>query len=165
MIHYDLIFKDQIPISEILLSPGDGRMDFSYWGLLPFSRGNIHIQSNDSTTPAAINPNYFQLDYDLKQQIGTAKAVRKLAGSDALCEVVTGELSPGLQSVPLDASDEVWAKALKEGCKYSYFARKKQTQLLTRSIRSFKLPLHLHSSHDGSRPRRCSRYQSLGIWR
>ncbi|KAH0276806.1 putative glucose oxidase, partial [Aureobasidium melanogenum] len=120
MIHYDLIFNQQIPISEILLSPGDGRMDFSYWGLLPFSRGNIHIQSNDSTTPAAINPNYFQLDYDLKQQIGTAKAVRKLAGSDALCEVVTGELSPGLQSVPLDASDEVWAKALKEGYRSNY---------------------------------------------
>ncbi|KAH0384843.1 putative glucose oxidase, partial [Aureobasidium melanogenum] len=120
MIHYDLIFKDQIPISEILLSPGDDRMDFSYWGLLPFSRGNIHIQSNDSTTPAAINPNYFQLDYDLKQQIGTAKAMRKLAGSDALCEVVTGELSPGLQSVPLNASDDVWAKALKEGYRSNY---------------------------------------------
>ena len=125
MIHYDLIFKDQIPISEILVSPGEDRMDFSYWGLLPFSRGNVHIQSNDSSTPAAINPNYFQLDYDLKQQIGTAKTVRKLAGSDALCETVTGELSPGLQSVPLNASDEDWAKAVKAGCKYSYFATKR----------------------------------------
>ncbi|KAI4741233.1 FAD/NAD(P)-binding domain-containing protein [Aureobasidium sp. EXF-12298] len=120
MIHYDLIFKDQIPISEILVTPGDNRMDFSYWGLLPFSRGSIHIQSNDSATPAAINPNYFQLDYDLKQQIGTAKAVRKLAGSDALCDVVTGELSPGLQSVPLNATDEVWAKAIKEGYRSNY---------------------------------------------
>ncbi|KAK6000982.1 hypothetical protein QM012_003065 [Aureobasidium pullulans] len=120
MIHYDLIFKDQIPISEILVTPGQDRMDFSYWGLLPFSRGSIHIQSNDSTTPAAINPNYFQLDYDLKQQIGTAKTVRKLAGSDALCEVVTGELSPGLQSVPLNASDDVWAKAVKAGYRSNY---------------------------------------------
>lgn len=122
MIHYDLVFKNQIPISEILVTPGENRMDFSYWGLLPFSRGSIHIQSNDSATPAAINPNYFQLDYDLKQQIGTAKAVRKLAGSDALCDVVTGELSPGLQSVPLNASDEVWAQAVKEGCKYLHFS-------------------------------------------
>jgi choline dehydrogenase-like flavoprotein len=118
MIHHDLIFKDQIPISEILVTPGENRMDFSYWGLLPFSRGSIHIQSNDTATPAAINPNYFQLDYDLKQQIGTAKAVRKLAGADALCDVVTGELSPGLQSVPLNATDEVWAQSVKESCKY-----------------------------------------------
>jgi hypothetical protein len=57
--HYDLIFKDQIPISEILIIPGDKQMGFSYWGLLPFSRGSVHIQSNDSATPAAINPNYF----------------------------------------------------------------------------------------------------------
>ncbi|KAI5242944.1 FAD/NAD(P)-binding domain-containing protein [Aureobasidium subglaciale] len=120
MIHYDLIFKDQIPISEILVSPGENQMAFSYWGLLPFSRGNVHIQSNDSTTPAAINPNYFQLDYDLKQQIGTAKAVRKLAGSEALCDVVTGELSPGLQSVPLNASDEMWAKAIKDDYRSNY---------------------------------------------
>ncbi|THW49630.1 FAD/NAD(P)-binding domain-containing protein [Aureobasidium pullulans] len=120
MIHYDLIFKDQIPISEILISPGEDQMAFSYWGLLPFSRGSVHIQSNDSTIPAAINPNYFQLDYDLKQQIGTAKAVRKLAGSEALCDIVTGELSPGLQSVPLNASDEVWAKAVKEGYRSNY---------------------------------------------
>ncbi|KAI4721652.1 FAD/NAD(P)-binding domain-containing protein [Aureobasidium sp. EXF-10727] len=120
LIHYDLIFNQQIPISEILVTPGDDRMDFSYWGLLPFSRGCVHIASNDSTVPATINPNYFQLDYDLKQQIGTAKAVRKLAGSDALCEVVTGELTPGLESVPLDASDEVWAKAVKQGYRSNY---------------------------------------------
>ncbi|KAI5198435.1 FAD/NAD(P)-binding domain-containing protein [Aureobasidium subglaciale] len=120
MIHYDLIFKDQIPISEILVSPSENQMGFSYWGLLPFSRGNIHIRSNDSMTPAAINPNYFQLDYDLKQQIGTAKAVRKLAGSEALCDIVTGELSPGLQSVPVNASDELWAKAIKESYRSNY---------------------------------------------
>ena len=156
MIHYDLIFKDQIPISEILVTPGDNRMDFSYWGLLPFSRGSIHIQSNDSATPAAINPNYFQLDYDLKQQIGTAKAVRKLAGSDALCDVVTGELSPGLQSIPLNASDEVWAKAVKEGCKYLYFHHRTYNPNADFcSFRPLKLPLHLHRCHDGTRPWRC----------
>lgn len=115
-IHYDLIFTDQIPISEILISPGEQQMAFSYWGLLPFSRGNIHIQSSNASAPAAINPNYFMLDYDLKQQIGTAKAVRKLAGTEVLCDVVTGELNPGLQNVPLNASDAVWAKAVKAGC-------------------------------------------------
>jgi choline dehydrogenase-like flavoprotein len=164
MIHHDLIFNAQIPISEILVTPGENRMDFSYWGLLPFSRGSIHIQSNDSSTPAAINPNYFQLDYDLKQQIGTAKAVRKLAGADALCDVVTGELSPGLQSVPLNASDRVWAQAVKDGCKYLHIpAHIPQTLILL--SRPLKLPLHLHRCHDGTRPWRCSRYQSFGIRR
>jgi choline dehydrogenase-like flavoprotein len=92
MIHHDLISIDPIPISEMLVNPGENRIDFSYWRLLPFSRGSIHIHSNHSATPASINPNYLQLDYDLKQQIGTAKAVRKLAGAHASCDVCTGEL-------------------------------------------------------------------------
>lgn len=117
-IQHELIFNDQIPISEILISPGKQEMGFSYWGLLPFSRGNVHIGSNDATAPAVINPNYFMLDYDVKQQIGTAKAVRKMAGSDALCDVVTGETSPGLAGVPLNASDAEWEKSIKASCEF-----------------------------------------------
>jgi hypothetical protein len=37
---YDLIFKNKIPISEIIVSPAaTGPVTVEYWGLLPFSRG------------------------------------------------------------------------------------------------------------------------------
>jgi choline dehydrogenase-like flavoprotein len=76
---YDLIFKNKIPISEIIVSPAAaGPVTVEYWGLLPFSRGSIHINSSNASAPASINPNYFMLDYDIHQQIATAKMARKL---------------------------------------------------------------------------------------
>jgi choline dehydrogenase-like flavoprotein len=119
-IQYDLIFKNKIPISEIIVSPAaTGPLTIEYWGLLPFSRGSIHINSSDASAPANINPNYFMLDYDIHQQIATAKMARKFANTAPFADALSGETTPGLDVVPANASDAQWEKWLKSTCKFA----------------------------------------------
>lgn len=119
---YDLIFKNKIPISEIIVSPAaTGPITVEYWGLLPFSRGSIHINSTNASAPAHINPNYFMLDYDIHQQIATARKAREFANTAPFNESLSGEVTPGLNTVPANASDADWAKWLKSTCKSNHF--------------------------------------------
>ena len=113
-IQHKLIFDSKAVISEVIVNaPSTGTATVEYWGLMPFSRGSIHIQSANASVPAAINPNYFMLDYDLKQQIGTARAARKVATSAPLSHLLPSETLPGLDVVPENATDEQWARWLK----------------------------------------------------
>jgi choline dehydrogenase-like flavoprotein len=119
-IQYDLIFKNKLPISEIIVAPGaSGPVTIEYWGLLPFSRGNIHINSKNASAPATINPNYFMLDYDIRQQVATAKMARKFAETAPFSDSITGEITPGLDTVPENASNDDWARWLKSTCKFN----------------------------------------------
>jgi hypothetical protein len=164
---YDLIFKNKIPISEIIVSPAaTGPVTIEYWGLLPFSRGSIHINSSNASAPAHINPNYFMLDYDIHQQIATAKMARKFTNTAPFSEALSGEVTPGLDTVPANASDADWEKWLKSTCKSAVTNLLKANSKLTRvkRYRSLKLPLHIYGCHDATRTWRCSRLQSYGLW-
>ena len=117
-IQYDLIFKNKIPIAEIIIAPAPtADLTVEYWGLLPFSRGSIHINSTNATLPAYINPNYFMLDYDVQQQVVTGKMARAFTNTAPFSELVTGEVTPGLSKLSRNASDADWAQWLKSACK------------------------------------------------
>ncbi|RDI88206.1 hypothetical protein Vi05172_g1726 [Venturia inaequalis] len=108
-IQHDLIFKENVTIAEVIVSaPSGGSGAVSYWGLMPFSRGNIHIKSNNASVPASINPNYFMLDYDIAQQVGTAQMARKVATTAPLSNIFTAETAPGLSTVPAGDSGKAW---------------------------------------------------------
>ncbi|RAK95972.1 GMC family oxidoreductase [Aspergillus ibericus CBS 121593] len=110
---YDLIFKSQIPIAEILYYPGGtDSLSAQYWALLPFARGNIHISSADPTVYPTINPNYYKFDWDLDSQIEVSKYIRKTFQSAPLSSIVTEETTPGFSEVPADASEEEWTEWL-----------------------------------------------------
>ncbi|THW32764.1 alcohol oxidase [Aureobasidium pullulans] len=120
-IQHELIFEDEVVISEIIVNaPSASAGLIEYWGLMPFSRGNIHIKSANASAPASINPNYFLLDYDIKQQIGTARTARKVATTAPLSNILTSETLPGLDSVPANASDAVWGDWLKSVYRSNY---------------------------------------------
>lgn len=115
-IQYDLIFKQEVPIAEIITYPTGNTLAAGYWGLLPFARGSVHIASADPTVQPVINPNYFMFDWDVQQQIGTAKFIRNLYKTAPLSSLVKNETEPG-SAVPEGASDSVWEAWLKETCK------------------------------------------------
>lgn len=124
---YDLIFKNKLPISEIIVTPSStGSVTVEYWGLLPFSRGTIHINSDNASAQASINPNYFMLDYDVHQQIATAKMARRFANTAPFSMSITEETTPGLSVVPSNASDDDWEKWLKSTCKFSFLYQNKK---------------------------------------
>ncbi|KAH6643240.1 glucose oxidase [Boeremia exigua] len=113
-LQHDLIFKHKIPISEIIISPAaTGPITIEYWGLLPFSRGSIHINSSNASAPATIDPRYFMLNYDIHQQIATAKMARRFANTVPFSAALESETTPGLNAVPADASDGEWEAWLK----------------------------------------------------
>ncbi|KAE9965739.1 hypothetical protein BLS_007428 [Venturia inaequalis] len=120
-IQHDLIFKENVTIAEVIVSaPSGGSGAVSYWGLMPFSRGNIHIKSNNASVPASINPNYFMLDYDIAQQVGTAQMARKVATTAPLSNIFTAETAPGLSTVPAGDSGKAWGDWLKGTYRSNY---------------------------------------------
>ncbi|KAK1585795.1 GMC oxidoreductase [Colletotrichum navitas] len=109
---WSLIFESKIPIAEVLVNTAQGTWSSEYWGLLPFSRGSIHI-SEKSTANAIINPNYFLLDWDLLHQVQTAKFIRKLYGTAPFSTFAGTETRPGLDVVAEDADIEGWTGYIK----------------------------------------------------
>ncbi|KZL87022.1 gmc oxidoreductase [Colletotrichum incanum] len=109
---WSLIFQSQIPIAEVLVNAAEGTWSSEYWGLLPFARGSIHI-GESSTSNAVINPNYFLLDWDLLEQVQTAKFIRKLYGTAPFSNFAGTETRPGLDVVAEDADIEGWESYIK----------------------------------------------------
>ena len=120
-IQHELIFEDEVVISEIIVNPPSASSGLiEYWGLMPFSRGNIHIKSANASALAAINPNFFMLDYDIKQQIATARTARKIAMTAPMSNILTSETTPSFDVVPLNASDANWDSWLRSVYRSNY---------------------------------------------
>ncbi|KAI9439676.1 alcohol oxidase [Lactarius indigo] len=58
----------------------------------PLSRGSIHIKSNDPLEPPAIDPHYFEEEYDIRSFAETFKFCRRLVQQEPLKK---GEVYPG----------------------------------------------------------------------
>ncbi|KAI9830061.1 MAG: hypothetical protein M1819_005891 [Sarea resinae] len=121
-IQYDLIFKEAVPITELIVSLYGSTILMSYWGMLPFARGNIHITSGNASELGAINPNYFMLDYDVQQHVGSARLARKVPNTAPLSSVMIKETYPGLSRVPANASDDVWFDFIKQTYRSNFHA-------------------------------------------
>ncbi|OJJ29704.1 hypothetical protein ASPWEDRAFT_46452 [Aspergillus wentii DTO 134E9] len=119
-VQYDLIFKLQVPYAEIVFAPSGESFASEYWPLLPFSRGSVHINSANASQPPAINPNYFMFEQDVTAQADVAQYIRKMFNTDPLSTIVSGEASPGLDSLPLNASASTWASWVKANYRPNY---------------------------------------------
>lgn len=116
-VQHDIIFKSKAPIAEVLITPNGPTISGEFWSLLPFARGNVHIKSAKPNEPLAINPNYFQFDWDVRVQVASAKFLRKIWQTAPFNSLVVNETTPGL-IVPQDATDDQWKAFLIDTCKY-----------------------------------------------
>ncbi|KAI9738402.1 MAG: hypothetical protein M1834_008905 [Cirrosporium novae-zelandiae] len=110
----DLIFKSGIPMGEILTVPSATSIGATFWSLFPFSRGGVHISSKNISASPLINPNFFMLDWDIIQQAAVARFTRKVLYTKPLSNYVNSETSPGVTTVPFNASDQAWGEWFKE---------------------------------------------------
>ncbi|KAI8969674.1 alcohol oxidase [Trametes punicea] len=110
----DLIINHNAPVAELFFDTGyPADLGIDMWQLLPFSRGNVTIQSNDPFTKPSVNVNYFSVDFDLSVQIAGARLSRKLLASPPLSSLSVGETVPGFKTVPDNGdggSDADWKK-------------------------------------------------------
>ncbi|KAJ7227280.1 alcohol oxidase [Mycena pura] len=101
--------QDREPSCEFILSPrylpgpnppaiGKQYVTMSTFINHPFSRGTIHVASNDPMAQSSIDPHYFEHDYDLLQFVEQIKFCRKILNQEPLKKHLTGfELNPGLE--------------------------------------------------------------------
>lgn len=117
---HDLMFNKGIPVGEfVFILDGPSQLHVGYWGLLPFSRGSVHIASRDPRASPTVNPNYGMLGWDIQVQIAMSKFLRRMFQSGELGQLIDTETVPGLDLVPDDASDEAWMEWIGEQCMWN----------------------------------------------
>ncbi|KAJ8109790.1 hypothetical protein OPT61_g7202 [Boeremia exigua] len=115
----ELVFdpKSTVPLAEILWVPVGNAIAAQYWNLLPFSKGDIHINSTNPLSQPTINPNFFQLPIDTIVQAAIAVRIRELFATPPLSENIMEEVVPGFTVVPKNATyadaDGAWQKWVK----------------------------------------------------
>ncbi|KAI2476626.1 Cellobiose dehydrogenase [Pyrenophora tritici-repentis] len=114
----DLIFNTSstVPLVELLWAPVNNQIIAQLWNLLPLSRGSIHVNTSDANAPPRINPNFLQLPIDTYAQAAAAVRIREYMATSPLSDIITGEVSPGLDTVPKDAGwrDVAWESWIKK---------------------------------------------------
>ncbi|TDL21863.1 GMC oxidoreductase [Rickenella mellea] len=68
----------------------------------PFSRGTIHIKSNDPTVHPSMDPHYFEEEFDLKQLVEVVKFIMRLSHTEPLKSMIAEQIVPA----PNLSSDE-----------------------------------------------------------
>ncbi|KAI0089317.1 hypothetical protein BDY19DRAFT_945207 [Irpex rosettiformis] len=99
----------------MIVAPGPMPPGKKYLGIAPglnhmFSRGTIHVVSNDPTVVPDIDPHYFEHGVDLDIFVEMVKLARKMSQSPALKDYVAHEIIPGAAA----ESDEQIAGFLKQ---------------------------------------------------
>lgn len=113
-VQYDLIFKKNTPVAEILNYAADKTLSTEFWSLLPFARGNVHIASANPKQFPTINPNYFMFEWDVESFAAVGQYIRRSYETKPLSTLVK-EATPGLKNVPQDASVEQWKEWVFDG--------------------------------------------------
>ncbi|PGH07787.1 hypothetical protein AJ79_06175 [Helicocarpus griseus UAMH5409] len=112
-IQHELIFRQNVSVSGTLTTASGDQLTSVFWGLLPFSRGSVHISSEDPLEHPLIDPNFYLIDWDLRPMVELCKLARKYWSTEPAGALAVGELVPTLETVPDDATDEQWVDWLK----------------------------------------------------
>ncbi|KLO16270.1 alcohol oxidase [Schizopora paradoxa] len=101
-----LIANDSSPVVELFFDtgyPADFGIDM--WQLLPFSRGNVTINSTDPFAEPKTIVNYFSVDFDLQIQTAGARLSRRVMNGPSFSAFSDTETIPGTSKVPSNDSD------------------------------------------------------------
>ncbi|KAH9967749.1 hypothetical protein BGW80DRAFT_1462090 [Lactifluus volemus] len=75
----------------------------------PWSRGTIHAASADPLAPPALDPHYYEDDFDLQNMVELVKFVRKLGKTSPIGDIIAREHNPGPE-VQTDEELVAWIK-------------------------------------------------------
>jgi choline dehydrogenase len=120
-IQHELIFVQNVTIGELLTTASGSTLVTSFWALLPFSRGSVHLQSTsvEDTNSPRINPAFFEIDFDLAMQVAVGRLAQEYWTVAPVKDWVVENISPGDSVLPMPASEEQWASFIRDSCKYS----------------------------------------------
>ena len=113
----DLIFRENTPCFESIVFPANVTILSAFWGLLPFSRGSVHLSSTNASEDPLINPNFFMFDWDAMLQAAGAKMIRSLFHTAPLDQYTSDDTAPTLKEVGNDAGVDEWLDWFEDDCK------------------------------------------------
>jgi choline dehydrogenase len=86
------------------------------YGLVPSSRGSIHIATRDPNAQPVIKANYYATDHDREVIVSCARQLRKWAEQEPLAGLIESESAPGLAAQSdgelLDSIDQIGVAGL-----------------------------------------------------
>lgn len=105
----DLLMHSNTPTSEIAPLVLGNLIGGVFWPLQPFSRGSVHITSSNATILPAIDAQFLSIDFDKQVAVATARFVREFLTTAPVSGILdVSTIQPSFESVPKDASDDVW---------------------------------------------------------
>ena len=117
-IQHDLIFHQNIAIGEIVFAGAADTLVTRLWGLLPFSRGSVHLRSlgtPDVDSPI-IDSNFFSINFDMQCSIAVGRIAQAFWTKEPAKDMMLAFVKPDEETLPLSATDAQWKSFTRETC-------------------------------------------------
>ncbi|KAL3468819.1 GMC oxidoreductase-domain-containing protein [Aspergillus californicus] len=116
------LLDEDVAFVELFLDTS-GQIKFDVWDLIPFTRGSTHILSSDPYLwQYANDPKFYFNELDVLGQAAATKLARELQNTGAMADYFAGEIVPGSENLPYDASLEEWSEYVQENFRANYHA-------------------------------------------
>lgn len=115
------LLQEDVAYTELFLDT-EGKISFSVWDLIPFTRGSIHILSNDPYLRQFSNdPKYLLNELDVLGQAAASKLAREVSSSGEMQTYFAGETVPGY-ALAYNATLNQWAEYVKQNFRANWHA-------------------------------------------
>ncbi|EFY92054.1 GMC oxidoreductase [Metarhizium acridum CQMa 102] len=111
-IQHNVIFNKHATLAEILSTAQGDKIGTSYWDLMPFGRGSVHMRSIDDVDSPVIDSRYFYIDFDLATQVESGKVGVEFWTSSPVKKIIMGQFAPNATVLPPGTTDEQWKEFL-----------------------------------------------------
>jgi choline dehydrogenase len=111
-IQHDVIFNKNTTLAEILTQAQGDKIGNSYWGLIPFTRGSVHMSSLLPLNTPVIDPRYYHIDFDLTTQVESGKLAAKFWTTPPISASIVSQYAPSAAVLPPGATDAQWRQYL-----------------------------------------------------
>ncbi|KAI4294607.1 alcohol oxidase [Schizophyllum commune Loenen D] len=99
-----LIIEQNMPVAEVVGESYPSVMTSVFWPLLPFSRGHIHIKSDDLFAAPAITPRLLTDEFDVQVAVNIARKAQSMFTVWPFDSII----STAFLDVAQGASDAIW---------------------------------------------------------
>ncbi|CAG7971864.1 unnamed protein product [Penicillium olsonii] len=117
----DWLLEEDVAFAELFMDTL-GNINFDVWDLIPFTRGSVHVLSNDPyLLQYANDPMFFLNELDLLGQAAATKLARELSSKGVMKQYFGGEVLPG-DKLDQDADLDQWVAYVQQNFRPNYHA-------------------------------------------
>ncbi|KAF4589165.1 GMC oxidoreductase [Ophiocordyceps camponoti-floridani] len=107
-VQFDLLFSKETTAAELMTFELGNILGSAFWGLIPFSRGSVHIGGPDADRPV-LRPRFTSAEIDKAILVAAGKLAGRIWAHPSLSKLVATQYNPRVEDLPLGrASEEQW---------------------------------------------------------